>query len=80
MRRYSYYSQPSKLVSFLNSPKTILAMVGVFILCGLSAVGGWVTHIVHCIKTEEWGLLIGGALFAPIGVIHGWGIWFGWWG
>lgn len=39
----------------------------------------WVTHIVTCFKTDAWGFLIAGAIAAPIGVIHGIGIWLGVW-
>lgn len=38
---------------------------------------GWFTHIFVCLSAGLWGFLIAGALFFPIGVIHGWGIWFG---
>ena len=38
---------------------------------------GWVTHIVTCLVTAQWGFLIAGALFAPIGSIHGFLIWGG---
>lgn len=53
---------------------------------GIAAVvmlfGPWVTHIVWCIgKASETGsaiaLLIVGALFAPIGWVHGICLWFG---
>jgi hypothetical protein len=37
----------------------------------------WITHVVVCIKTASWILLIIGAFVFPIGVIHGWAIWFG---
>jgi hypothetical protein len=40
---------------------------------------GWVTHVVVCLKNDEWGFLIAGALVFPIAVIHGWGVWFGIW-
>jgi len=40
-------------------------------------VSGWLTHVIVCLKTGQWGFLIGGAIFAPVGVIHGIGIWFG---
>ena len=40
-------------------------------------VAGWVTHIVTCLVTAQWGFLIAGALFAPIGSIHGFLIWMG---
>lgn len=38
---------------------------------------GWLTHIVVTIQAASWGLLIAGAIMAPVGIIHGWGIWFG---
>ena len=37
----------------------------------------WVTHIIHCLITAKYLLLIAGALIFPVGVIHGVGIWFG---
>lgn len=39
--------------------------------------GAWLTHIVTCISSSLWGLLIAGAVLFPIGIIHGFGIWFG---
>ena len=39
----------------------------------------WLTHVVHCFTTEAWGLLIGGAIFFPIAIVNGIGIWFGFW-
>ena len=41
------------------------------------AIGSWITHIVYCIDTQQFGLLIAGAIFFPIGMIHGTGLWFG---
>lgn len=37
----------------------------------------WITHVVVCIKAASWILLIIGAFFFPIGIIHGFGVWFG---
>ena len=37
----------------------------------------WVTHIIVTIRSEQWLLLIAGAIMFPIGIIHGWGIWLG---
>lgn len=45
----------------------------------LLALGGWIQHLVTCFTQSEWGFLIAGALFVPIAVIHGWGIWLHWW-
>ena len=43
------------------------------------AFASWITHVVVCIKAGSWGFLIAGAIFAPIGMIHGTGVWFGAW-
>ncbi len=40
-------------------------------------VAAWITHIFHCLFTAKYLLLIAGAFIAPVGVIHGIGIWFG---
>jgi hypothetical protein len=52
-----------------------LFAVCIFVIC----VAGWITHIVYCFMAAAWGLLIAGAIFFPIGVVHGIGRWFGWW-
>lgn len=41
------------------------------------SVAAWFTHVVTCIQDEAWAFLIGGAIFIPVGVVHGIGIWFG---
>lgn len=50
-------------------------------LASIAVVGwlfaAWLTHIVFCLKAGSWGFLIAGAIFFPIGVIHGTGLWFG---
>lgn len=48
-----------------------------FVFIALTFFAGWVTHIVNCIQNEAWILLVAGALMAPIGAIHGIGLWFG---
>jgi hypothetical protein len=52
-------------------------------LIGIAAIiasfGAWFTHVFVCLKAGLWGFLIAGALFFPVAVIHGWGIWFGIW-
>jgi hypothetical protein len=45
-------------------------------LFGLSA---WVTHIYVCFNENHWGFLIAGAICFPLAILHGVGIWFGWW-
>ncbi len=37
----------------------------------------WITHVVYCISTANWILLLFGALIIPIGVVHGFMVWFG---
>jgi len=39
----------------------------------------WLTHIIVCLSQGEWGFLVAGALFFPVAIIHGVGIWFGAW-
>lgn len=45
----------------------------------LAIIAAWLTHVIVCLGTMQWGFLIAGGLCAPIGVIHGIGIWFGAW-
>jgi hypothetical protein len=49
------------------------------LLIGLAAFAGWCQHLFTCFNEQLWGFLIAGAIFFPIAIIHGWGIWFGWW-
>ena len=58
-----------------------LAFLGFIFLVvlGFFAFGGWLQHLYTCFTDDRWGFLIAGALFFPIGIIHGWGIWFGFW-
>lgn len=46
-----------------------------FFVWGFAA---WITHIVVCLSEEAWGFLIAGAIMFPIAIIHGTGLWFGW--
>ena len=47
------------------------------LLIVVTPVAAWLTHIVVCLKMASWGFLIAGAIFFPIGIIHGIGLWFG---
>jgi putative Mn2+ efflux pump MntP len=42
----------------------------------LMPLAGWLTHIFTCFASEKWGFLIAGAIFFPIGIFHGWWLWF----
>lgn len=43
----------------------------------LVIIASWFTHIIVCLKAASWGFLIAGAIFFPVAVVHGVGIWFG---
>lgn len=40
-------------------------------------IGAWLTHVITCIQAAKWVFLLAGAVFFPIGCVHGTGIWFG---
>jgi len=49
------------------------------IVIGFFSVGAlaWLTHVVVCIKHEQWLFLIAGAIMFPIAIVHGIGYWIG---
>ena len=60
----------------------IVGLLMIFFLAlvpGFVAAAGWVTHVIICIKASMFLFLIIGCVFAPVGVIHGIGHWFGAW-
>lgn len=57
-----------------------IALVSTVVIVALGGFAAWVTHIVNCFQDGEWGFLLVGALFFPLAVIHGIGIWLGLWG
>jgi hypothetical protein len=46
---------------------------------GLFGYAAWLTSIVFCAVTGLRPLLIAAALFFPVGIVHGVGVWFGGW-
>ena len=54
--------------------KGCLITLGILIISCLPA---WITHVITTIQNEQWILLVVGALVWPVGVVHGWGLWFG---
>lgn len=56
---------------------TVVELLGVALF--LASVVAWFTHVVVCIKAASWGFLIAGAVFFPIAIVHGVGVWFGAW-
>ncbi|CDY76146.1 hypothetical protein BGLT_05219 [Caballeronia glathei] len=53
------------------------SFVGISI--ALAVVAAWLTHIADCFISHSWGLLIAGAIFFPVGIVHGFGVWCGFW-
>src|SRR4051794_12257322 len=49
------------------------------LLCAAICYAAWLTSIVFCAAHGARPLLIAGAIFFPVGVIHGIGVWFGGW-
>lgn len=47
------------------------------ILLGLTFLAAWANHVITCLSNGDWGFLVAGALFFPIGIIHGFGLWMG---
>jgi len=37
----------------------------------------WLTHVVTCISSAKWILLLIGTIVFPVGCIHGTCVWFG---
>ncbi len=42
-------------------------------------IASWFQHLYTCFTEEAWGFLIAGALFFPVAIVHGFGIWIGVW-
>lgn len=57
-----------------------IALISTAIIVVLGGFAAWITHIINCFQDGEWGFLLVGALFFPLAVIHGIGIWLGLWG
>lgn len=68
VRRRSNFSAEDGIFAGLG-----FAWIALWVAC----IAAWITHVVVCIQTSQWLLLIVGGLIAPVGVIHGWGLWFG---
>jgi hypothetical protein len=45
-------------------------------IIGLSLLSAWLTHIFTCFAEGLWGFLIAGAIFFPVGIFHGFYLWF----
>lgn len=45
----------------------------------LVVAAAWFQHVYTCFTQEAWGFLIAGAIFFPVAMVHGIGIWLGVW-
>ena len=45
-------------------------------LIGLTVFFAWLTHIFTCFAQGLWGFLVAGAILFPIGILHGFYLWF----
>jgi hypothetical protein len=53
----------------------VIAVIASVVICAAA----WLTHVFTCLANGEWGFLIAGALAFPIAIVHGIGLWFGFW-
>lgn len=54
------------------------AYLAAVISLAVTVFAAWVTHILACIKTAAWFLMLFGIIVPPIGIVHGVAVWFGW--
>lgn len=47
------------------------------LVVGVVFFAAWLTHVIVSLSEGSWGFLIAGAIFFPIGIVHGVGLWFG---
>ncbi len=48
-----------------------------WLVIAVTCFAAWLTHVIVTIKAAAWLFLLAGAIFAPIGVVHGIATWFG---
>jgi hypothetical protein len=58
----------------MDAPTVAGAVFGILLIYA-----AWLTSIVFCAKNGRQPLLITGAAFFPVGVVHGIGVWLGGW-
>jgi len=62
----------------LAGPITPFAMATCLSVC-LFSYAAWLTSIVFCAEEGLRPLLVAAAVFFPVGIVHGIGVWFGGW-
>ena len=57
--------------------KGFVSFIGIALF--LASAAAWFQHLYTCFTEEAWGFLIAGAIFFPVAIVHGVGIWLGFW-
>jgi len=47
-----------------------------YAIVGIACFLAWLTHVFYCFGHVMWGFLLAGAIFFPIGILHGFYLWF----
>ena len=58
----------------MSTPTLLMLLTG-----GAFLYSAWLTSIVFCAANGRGPLLIASAMFFPLGIVHGIGVWFGGW-
>ena len=45
-------------------------------LISFACFAAWLTHVFTCFSQSLWGFLLAGAIMFPIGILHGFYLWF----
>jgi hypothetical protein len=45
-------------------------------IIGLTCLAAWLNHVFTCFSEGTWGILLAGAFFFPLGILHGIWLWF----
>lgn len=56
-----------------------IGVISAVLLSVFVCIAAWLTHVFSCLANGEWGFLIAGAIAFPIAIVHGIGVWFGFW-
>ena len=59
--------------------KWFFGMSLVPILIWIVCIAAWLNHIIYCFQHGAWLRLLVLAILAPLGIVDGFGLWFGWW-
>ena len=45
-------------------------------IIGFTCICAWLNHVFTCFSEGLWGFLLAGAIFFPVGILHGMWLWF----